>query len=127
MVAALAVDADAALASAPAHAAAPATRDVLVVGNNWDGTADIVDPHAFKVLTRLNIVPDLAQRMAEIEADPVALGFFTANNLLIGEGHNQYVDDAFTSPDGRLLYVGAAEPRRRRRDRPRHARRSSGA
>ena len=31
---------------------------------------------------------------------------FTANNLLIGEGHNQYVDDAFTSPDGRLLYVG---------------------
>ena len=29
--------------------AAPAgTRDVLVVGNNWDGTADIVDPHTFE-------------------------------------------------------------------------------
>jgi YVTN family beta-propeller protein len=93
------------LVAAPAPAAAPATRDVLVVGNNWDGTADIVDPHAFKVLTRLNIVPDLAQRMAEITANPVALGFFNANNLLIGEGHNQYVDDAFTSPDGRRLYV----------------------
>ena len=91
-------------AAGPAHAA-PATRDVLVVGNNWDGTADVVDPKALKVLTRLNIVPDLAERRAEIAADPVALGFFNANNLLVGEGHVQYVDDAFTSPDGRLLYV----------------------
>ena len=34
--------------SAAAHAAPPATRDVLVVGNNWDGTADVVDPHALE-------------------------------------------------------------------------------
>ncbi|HEV2777022.1 MAG TPA: hypothetical protein VGV90_15620 [Solirubrobacteraceae bacterium] len=90
---------------APAANAAPATREVLVVGNNWDGTADVVDPRAHKVLTRLNIVPDLAQRRAEIAGDPVALGFFNANSLLVGEGHVQYVDDAFTSPDGRFLYV----------------------
>ncbi len=94
-----------AVTPAIAHAAPPPTRDVLVVGNNWDGTADVVDPHALKVLTRLNIVPDLARRRAEIAADPVALGFFNANNLLVGEGHVQYVDDAFTSPDGRRLYV----------------------
>ena len=94
-----------ALTGAAPAAAAPATRDVLVVGNNWDGTADIVDPQALKVLTRLNIVPDLAERMSEIAADPAAAGFFTGINLLIGEGHNQYVDDAFTSPDGRFLYV----------------------
>ncbi len=93
-----------AVGSAPA-APPTATRDVLVVGNNWDGTADVVDPRALKVLTRLNIVPDLAERRAEIARDPVALGFFNANNLLIGEGHVQYVDDAFTSPDGRRLYV----------------------
>lgn len=43
---------------------------MLVVGNNGDGTADIVDPHAFKVLTRLNIVPDRAERMAEIQSEP---------------------------------------------------------
>jgi YVTN family beta-propeller protein len=90
---------------APAARAAPATRDVLVVANNWDGSADVVDPRAHKVLTRLNIVPDLAQRRAEIAADPIALGIFNANNVLVGEGHAQYVDDAFTSPDGRLLYV----------------------
>ncbi len=93
-----------ALLPGPAQAA-PATRDVLVVANNWDGTADVVDPKALKVLTRLNIVPDLAERRAEIAADPVALAFLNANSLLVGEGHMQYVDDAFTSPDGRVLYV----------------------
>ncbi len=84
---------------------ASATRDVLVVGNNWAGTADIVDPHTFDRLTRLNIVPDLAQRRAEIFADPVAAGLFVANSVLVGEGHDQYVDDAFTSHDGRMLFV----------------------
>ncbi len=93
------------LAAPGAHAAAPATRDVLVVGNNWEGTADLVDPHTFERLTRLNIVPDLAQRRQEILADPVAAGFFLGINVLIGEGHDQYVDDAFTSHDGRTLYV----------------------
>ncbi len=93
------------LAPAAACAAAPPTRDVLVVGNNWDGTADVVDPHTFERLTRLNIVPDLAARRAEILADPVATGFFLGVNLLIGEGHDQLVDDAFTSHDGRTLYV----------------------
>ena len=96
----------AALSALPAPAgAAPATRDVLVVGNNWDGTAHIVDPHTHEALTRLNVVPDLAQRMAEIAAHPAATAFLLGIGLLIGEGHNQYVDDAFTSPDGRRLYV----------------------
>ena len=80
-------------------------RDVLVVGNNWDGTADVVDPRTFERLTRLNIVPDLAQRRAALLADPLAAGFFLGVGLLIGEGHDQYVDDAFTSTDGRRLFV----------------------
>ncbi|MEY2515424.1 MAG: hypothetical protein QOJ89_2782, partial [bacterium] len=88
-----------------AHGAPPQTRDVLVVANNWDGTADVVDPHTFERLTRLNIIPDVQDRRTEILSDPLAAGFFTGVNLLIGEGHNQYVDDAFTSPDGRTLYV----------------------
>ena len=89
----------------PARAAAPPTREVLVVGNNWDGTADVVDGRTFKRLTRLNIIPDHDERVAEIMADPQASGYFTGINLLIGEGNNQYVDDAFTSHDGRYLYV----------------------
>jgi DNA-binding beta-propeller fold protein YncE len=94
-----------ALAVAAPAVAAPRLHDVLVVGNNWDGTATVVDAHAFKPITRLNIIPDGPERTAEIMADPAAAGYFTGINLLIGEGHNQYVDDAFTSHDGRFLYV----------------------
>ena len=52
--------------------AGAATRDVLLVGNNWEGTADIVDPEAFTRIGRLDIIPDRAARMAEIQADPAA-------------------------------------------------------
>jgi hypothetical protein len=81
------------------------TRAVLTVGNNWDGTADLIDPVKFTRLARLNIVPDKDERMAEIALNPVDLGYFIAIRQLIGEGHDQFVDDAFTSNDGRYLYV----------------------
>ena len=51
------------------------TEQTLLVGNNWDGTADVVDPVRFKPITHINIVPDLAIRRAEIMSDPVATGF----------------------------------------------------
>jgi YVTN family beta-propeller protein len=94
---------------APATAAAarkPAeTRDVLYVGNNWDGTADVIDPYTFERLARINIIPDIDERMAEIQSDPERLGYFLAIRELVGEGHDQYVDDMFSSHDGRYLYV----------------------
>jgi DNA-binding beta-propeller fold protein YncE len=96
------------LAVAPAAADAaerPPTRDVLVVSNNWDGTADFIDTRTFKRVKRLNIIPDAAEREAEIQSDPQDLGYFLAIRELVGEGHHQYVDDSFTSPDGRYLYV----------------------
>jgi DNA-binding beta-propeller fold protein YncE len=80
------------------------TRDVLVVSNNWAGTADVIDPHTFKRLKRLNVIPDRAARVAEISADPTAMFYYDSIRTLIGEGHNQYVDDGFTSPDGRVVY-----------------------
>ena len=93
-----------ALAPAALAAKRPATRDVLVVSNNWAGSADLVDPHTFKRLKRINVVPDRAQRVREIEADPMAKFYFDNIRTLVGEGHNQYVDDGFTSPDGRVVY-----------------------
>jgi YVTN family beta-propeller protein len=92
------------LSAAPALAA-DATRPVLWVGNNWDGTADAVDPFTFKKLAHLNIVPDKEERLAEIMLDPAHQGYFLAIRQLVGEGHDQFVDDMFTSHDGRFLYV----------------------
>jgi DNA-binding beta-propeller fold protein YncE len=98
----------AALVLAPTASAASGvargTRDVLVVSNNWAGTADVVDPHTFKRLKRINVIPDRRARVAEIKADSTAEFFFDNIRTLIGEGHNQYVDDGFTSPDGRVVY-----------------------
>jgi len=94
-----------ALAPAPAASAAPAgQRDVMVISNNWAGTADLVDPHTFQRLARINVIPDRDERIAEISADPPKKLYFDAIRELVGEGHNQYVDDGFTSRDGRLVY-----------------------
>ncbi|HWM11319.1 MAG TPA: YncE family protein [Solirubrobacteraceae bacterium] len=97
----------AALALVPAGAAAAKkkTRPVLTVANNWEGTADLVDPKRFTKLKRINIIPDIEQRMAEIQSDPAALAYMQAIRQLVGEGHDQWVDDAFTSPNGRVVYV----------------------
>ena len=89
---------------APATAA-PATRDVLYVGNNWDGTADVVQPRKFKRIARINIIPDIDERMKEIQSDPERYGYFLAIRQAVGEGHDQFVDDMFSSHNGRVLYV----------------------
>jgi DNA-binding beta-propeller fold protein YncE len=82
----------------------PVKRDVLVVSNNWAGTADLIDPKTFKRLDRINVIPDKAERVAEIQSDPAALAYYNLIRQLIGEGHDQYVDDGFTSPDGKFVY-----------------------
>jgi len=80
--------------------------DVVVVGNNWDGTADVFDPRTFKVIKRLNIVPDRDERMKEIDDAGLWRRFaFWFVRTVPGEGHDQLVDDMFTSHDGRFLYV----------------------
>ena len=83
----------------------PTTRDVLFVGNNWDGTADVIQPRRFGRLARINIIPDIAERMAEIESNPERLGYFLFIREQVGEGHDQFVDDMFSSHNGRVLYV----------------------
>ena len=95
-------------ASARKHTA---VRPVIFVGNNWDGTASVIRQtrgrHGprFRNIATVNIVPDLQQRMAEIMANPVRLGYFLAIRQLVGEGHDQFVDDMYTTRDGRLLIV----------------------
>lgn len=100
------------LVTAPAASAGgtydggPGTRSVVFVGNNWDGTADVFVPRGnFRSIARLNIIPDIDERMAEIIANPVRLGYFLAIRILVGEGHDQFVDDMYSSRDGRLLVV----------------------
>ena len=43
--------------------------------------------------------------MLEIYTDPVRLGYFLAIRELVGEGNDQFVDDMYSTNDGRLLIV----------------------
>ena len=83
----------------------PAKRDVMVVGNNWEGTATIVDARTRKRLATINIVPDKDEEIAEIQQNPDRLAFYLAIQQAVGEGNDQYVDDAFTTRNGKFLAV----------------------
>ena len=75
---------------------------MMWVGNNWAGTASIVDAKTLKVLKRgVNLIPDKDQELADIHSDPEALAFYLAVQQGPGEGHDQYVDDMFSTRDGR--------------------------
>ncbi len=97
-------------AAAPKGPAKPvsAPRKVMFVGNNWDGTATIVDASSYKVIKTIDVVPDLGQELADIRTSPDRLAYYYLIQQGVGEGHDQYVDDMFSTPDGR--YVAVARP-----------------
>jgi DNA-binding beta-propeller fold protein YncE len=80
-------------------------HDVVAVGNNWDGTATIFDPHTNTVITTVDIVPDLKKRIDEIGGDRDRATIVRLIRSVAGEGHDQLVDDLFLSRDGRRLFV----------------------
>ncbi|MFD9356193.1 YncE family protein [Streptomyces sp. NPDC060031] len=76
-------------------------REVLFVGNNWEGTADVLASTGdLAKVGRINIVPDKDERMREIYLNPIKLGYFLGIRATAGEGHDQFVDDMYTTPDG---------------------------
>jgi DNA-binding beta-propeller fold protein YncE len=86
-----------------AGASQPKT-EVIFAGSNWEGTVEVMYKRKpFERIAQINVIPDLDQRLLEILGDPVRLGYFLAIRLLVGEGNDQYVDDMYTSKDGRLL------------------------
>ncbi|MGY2127627.1 YncE family protein [Blastococcus sp. SYSU DS0617] len=80
-------------------------RPVMFVGNNWEGTATVVDAVTHEPIATVDTVPDRRQRLFEILTRPDELAFYLAITAAIGEGHAQYTDDMYTTHDGRLLAV----------------------
>ncbi|WP_230081287.1 MULTISPECIES: serine/threonine protein kinase [Aeromicrobium] len=105
-----AVTAAALTSSGAANSADTATpdslRDVMFVGNNWAGTASIVDARNPEILkSGINLIPDKAQEMRDITRNPLRLITFTAVRVGPGQGHDQFVDDMFSTQDGKYLAV----------------------
>jgi YVTN family beta-propeller protein len=101
----LAVTGSATVTANATAAAAGRARDVLLVGNNWEGTVDVVDVERLQSVRRINVVPDRVERMREINADPIRWAVFQFIRAQIGEGHDQFVDDTYASADGTEMYV----------------------
>ncbi|GAA4879767.1 YncE family protein [Kitasatospora terrestris] len=95
------------LTAAPTAVAAPADlREVMFVGNNWDGTADVIRSGGdLARIGRIDVVPDRDQRLTEIYLNPVKLAYFLGVRLGPGEGHDQFVDDMYSTPDGTAVVV----------------------
>jgi len=92
--------------AATGSSSAAALREVLFVGNNWDGTADAIRSSGdFAKVGRINVIPDKDARMAEINADPIKWIYFLAIRNGVGEGHDQFVDDMYSTPDGKSVVV----------------------
>jgi DNA-binding beta-propeller fold protein YncE len=87
-------------------APAVALREVLLVGNNWEGTAEVVasTPDLTRI-GRIDVVPDKNERLTEIYLNPVKLAYFLGIRETVGEGHDQFVDDMYTTPDGSAVVV----------------------
>ncbi|MFD7843724.1 YncE family protein [Nocardia sp. NPDC059764] len=85
---------------APASAD-PGLREVMLVGSNWQGTADIIRARGdFGKIGSIDLIPDKDERLREIYLNPVKLAYFLGIRVTVGEGHDQYVDDMYTTPDG---------------------------
>lgn len=101
IVACLAVTA---LGSGGTAGASAGLRQVLFVGNNWEGTVDVIRPSGdYAKIARVNMVPDKQERLNEIYWNPIKLAFFLGIRNGVGEGHDQLVDDMYTTPDGRSV------------------------
>ncbi|MFD6142509.1 YncE family protein [Promicromonospora sp. NPDC060271] len=105
ILASLGLMASGAALAAPAQAES-APQEVLFVANNWDGTASVLssDPGLAPV-GEINVIPDREQRMREIYRDPIRLAAFLVIRQTVGEGHDQFADDMYTTPDGSSLVV----------------------
>ncbi|WUM96327.1 YncE family protein [Streptomyces sp. NBC_00322] len=92
--------------AATADTAAAGLKEVMFVGNNWDGTADVINSRGdFAKIGRINVIPDKDQRLTEIYLNPVKLIYFLGIRNGPGEGHDQFVDDMYSTPDGTAMVV----------------------
>lgn len=76
----------------------------LFVGNNWDGTVTVIRSSGdFGKIGVINMIPDRKERLLEIHLNPVKLIAYTYIQSTAGEGHDQLVDDMYSTPDGKSV------------------------
>ena len=80
-------------------------KEVIFVGNNWEGMIDVIDAQNYEHLGRINGIPDRLEREEEISGNFIHYLVYLGIKHLVGEGNHQYVDDMYSTLDGRYLIV----------------------
>ena len=82
----------------------PERTDVVLVANSAGGTVSFLDGHTFANLGSLNVIPDLAERLAGMT--PIERAGYEI--VKAQKGGDRFVDDIVVNPDGRTLVVSRA-------------------
>ncbi|HEU4422595.1 MAG TPA: PQQ-binding-like beta-propeller repeat protein [Pilimelia sp.] len=89
-------------ATKPTNVPTPPDRhDVVLIGNSAAGTVSLLDGHTFANLGTFNAIPDLRQRLDEM--DLVERAAYEV--IRLQKGGDRFVDDVAVAPDGRTLFV----------------------
>ncbi len=79
--------------------------EVIFVGNNWQGTITVIALDGYKKVGVIDGTPDKLARLKAIREQFIGRLFFYGVRNLVGEGHDQFVDDMYSSMDGKRLIV----------------------
>lgn len=79
--------------------------DVILVGNNWDGTVDIFNSQTYERIKKIDVVPDYFERVwgKNSALSLISKTPFRMIALMVGEGNHQLVDDMFMDKSGQYL------------------------
>ena len=79
--------------------------EVIFVGNNWQGSITVIALDGYRKIGVIDGIPDKLERLKAIREQFIGRVFFYGVRNLVGEGHDQYVDDMYSSIDGSRLIV----------------------
>ena len=83
----------------------PNPIEVVFVGNNWQGTITVIALDGYKKLGVINGIPDKLERLKHVRSQFLGRVLYYGIRKLVGEGHDQFVDDMYSSIDGTKLIV----------------------
>ncbi|MEM1197308.1 MAG: serine/threonine protein kinase [Pseudomonadota bacterium] len=89
----------------PGEAGLDARQEVIFVGNNWQGTITVIARNGYRTIGVIDGIPDRLERFEAIKDAFFGRLLFYGIRHLVGEGNDQYVDDMYSSLDGRRLIV----------------------
>ena len=79
--------------------------ETIFVGNNWQGTITVIALDGYKKLGVINGIPDKLERLKQVRGQFLGRVLYYGIRQLVGEGHDQFVDDMYSSIDGTKLIV----------------------